>query len=106
MYKNDIIKFASDQIVQVPIKDMSETMKHERKQGDLSRWFKDGDTIEFDDSAEAFMSIKQTANILECFSIVKLRVTRSGTEVNLKKEPFHCVSMINKCLMGFFVMGS
>lgn len=107
MYKNDITEFASNQIVEVAIKDFEtgET-KYERKRGDLSKWFKKGDIIEFDDSAESFLSLKSGDNILEGFKVVNLKVYRDSALINLKKESFHAVSMINKCLMSFFIYGS
>ena len=106
MYKNDIIDFSKDQIITIPVKDINVKDKVERRYGDLSKWFKSGDRIEFDDSAATFISIKDSATILECFKTIKLSVVRDGVEVNLNKEPFHCVSMINKCIMSFFVLGA
>jgi len=106
MYKNDIIDFSKDQIITIPIKDINIKDKVERRYGDLSKWFRVGDSIEFDDSAVTFISIKDSSTILECFKTIKLSVVRDGVEVNLSKEPFHCVSMINKCIMSFFVLGA
>lgn len=105
MYKENIVKFASEQVVTVNVPGEND-YKRERKQGDVSKWFGETDTIEFDDSAEAFLNIKESTNILEAMKILDVKVFRNSVKVDLKKESMHCVSQINKCIMNFFVSGS
>lgn len=105
MYKEKILKFGEEQIINVPIKDTSDEIKFERKKGDLSKYFGENDTIEFDDSAAGFLNIKTDANLLESLRTLKVKITRGDKETDLSKESYHCISMINKCIMSFFLMG-
>lgn len=90
----------------MPIKEVEgREVRYERIFGDVSKWFGENDTIEFDDSAEAFMNITHNSTILETLKIIRLKIYRDNKEIDIKKESFHCVAMINKCIMSFFAMG-
>lgn len=104
MYKNKILDFANEQSIEAPTIENNE-VKNIRRQGDVSKWFDEKDIIEFDDSVEAFTNITDGMDILDSFKKIKLKIYRNGDTVDIKKEPFHCMRELNKCIAAFFVYG-
>lgn len=105
MYKDNILKFASEQTVEVIIIEGQE-QKTIRRQGDLSKWFGENDTIEFDDSTEAFSKTNLSDKLLEVVKVLDIKVYKDGSKLNLNKEPFKMTKEIVSCVVSFFVYGS
>lgn len=105
MYKENILTFISSQSVEVS-NVVNNEIKKERRSGNVSKWFNERDTIEFDDSAESFLKVNTSGNILETIKQLNVNVYRDGVKVDLKKESFHCVAEIAMCVASFFIFRS
>ena len=106
MYKEKILKFASEQSIEVLTIENNE-QKVIRRQGDLSKHFCENDTIEFNDSTEAFVNTSNSnENIINTIKTLDIKVYRNGSKVDLRKEPFKIVKEIVNCVISFFVYGS
>lgn len=105
MYKDKILKFASEQSIEVLTIENNE-QKTIRRQGDLSKYFSENDTIEFDDSTAAFCNNKIDDNVLQVIKNLNITVYRDGSKVDLKKEPFKVSKEIITCVVSFFGYGS
>ena len=105
MYSNKILDFAKEQVIEVTKKVVSKEKQIERQFADLSKWFGENDTIEFDDSFGTFINLKAGADIMKGFEGIQLKIWRDGAEVELKKEQVHCIMTLNKCLFSFFTEG-
>lgn len=106
MYKENIVKFVSEQTVESSTV-VNNEIKVVRRQGDVSKYFSENDYLTFDDSAETFcLKVTLTDNILKIAKDIDLKVYKNNKLLDLNKEPFKVVKEIVSAVAGFFVYGS
>lgn len=106
MIKEKIVEFVSKQTIDVVVPNpKGEGVKTIRRFGDVSNYFNVDDTIEFDDSCEAFINVNLSGSVLEVAEALKVTIVKDGKVLNLKKAPFKVVKEVIGAVAGFFVYG-
>lgn len=105
MHKDKIIEFAQKQIITVVEQNIEDNKSMTvKKYCDLSKYFKEEDTVEFYDSTKAYLSIDfEKDNILTLLKKLKLKVIKDGEEVKIEDLPFPAISLLSKAISSFLL---